>query len=531
MCGIALLLGPSLDAADERRFDAMTSGIGQRGESIEEERTEGSLLVTSRLKIVDRELAVQPWNTGSGRHALCYNGEVFNFRELRETLVEEGTGFRSHSDTEVVAEALLAWGERALLEFRGEFALAMVDHADNSVFLARDPAGVKPLYWARTPGRLYAASEIKALVGLGVRVHEVPPGHCGTGSPDRDPVLRPYIDLLDLGSDQPELGSVEAATGAVRATLVEAVRRRVDTDLPVGIILSGGLDSSLVATVIARLHPDCTAFTVGAPGSEDLDYARRLATDLGLRHVVVEVAPRRIRAAQVKEAVRVSEATEYGDVINAVVSMEVFAAVHRAGIKVVLTGDGSDELFGGYAMYRSVDEDRTRQLFLHKIRQLTRTELQRVDRTSMGQCVEARVPFLDLDLLLLAMRIPVSFKVRDGYEKWILREAFRDDLPDYILSRHKNPMSHSSGLHERVRLYKPLMPHWYRSFGYPVAGPMRRDFSVELLRSGNDLARAVESAKLEQDYTPTERARDFAGAVQWNVRNALQPGSSSRTTR
>ena len=524
MCGIALLLGPSLGGADHRRFDAMASGIAQRGESLEEERAEQSLLVTSRLKIVDRDHAVQPWRTGSGRRALCYNGEVFNFVELRERLVAEGTEFRSHSDTELVAEALLAWGEGALLEFRGEFALAMVDHADNTVFLARDPAGIKPLYWARTSGRLYVASEVKALVGLGVPVHEVPPGHCGTGSPGRDPVLRPYIDLLELGAGQPTLGTIDDTTEAVRATLTEAVRRRVDTDLPVGIILSGGLDSSIVATLVAKLHPDCKAFTLGAPGSEDLEYARRLAGDLGIRHEVVEIAPRRIRAAQVKEAVRVSEATECGDVINAVVSLEVFAAAHRAGIKVVLTGDGSDELFGGYAMYRSVDEVTTRQLFLHKIRQLSRTELQRVDRTSMGQCVEARVPFLDLDLLLLAMRIPVALKVRDGYEKWVLREAFRGDLPDYILSRHKNPMSHSSGLHERVRLYKPLMSHWYRSFGYEVAGPMRRDFSIELLRSGNDLAVALESAELEQDYTPTERARDFAGALRWNVRNALQAG-------
>ncbi len=531
MCGIALLLGPSLGGPDHRRFDAMVSGIAQRGESLEEERTERSLLVTSRLKIVDRDHAVQPWRTGSGRHALCYNGEVFNFVELRERLLAEGTEFRSHSDTEVVAEALLAWGEETLPEFRGEFALAMVDHADDTVFLARDPAGIKPLYWARTSDRLYVASEIKALAGLGVPVHDVPPGHCGTGSAGRDPVLRPYIDLLELGIGQPTLDTVDAATASVRAAFTEAVRRRVDTDLPVGIILSGGLDSALVATVVAKLHPDCTAFTVGAPGSEDLGYARRLAGDLGIRHEVVEVAPRRIRAAQVREAVRVSEATEYGDVINAVVSMGVFAAVHRAGIKVVLTGDGSDELFGGYAMYRSVDEATTRRLFLHKIRQLSRTELQRVDRTSMGQCVEARVPFLDLDLLLLAMRIPLSLKVRDGYEKWVLRQAFRDDLPDYILSRHKNPMSHSSGLHERVRLYKPLMHHWYRSFGYEVAGPMRRDFSVELLRADHDLGAALESAELEQDYTPMERARDFAGALRWNIRNALQPGSSSRAGR
>ena len=531
MCGIALLLGTVLNDLDHGRFDVMVRGIEQRGESLEEERTSGSLLATSRLKIVDRDHATQPWKASDGDHSLCYNGEVFNYRELRERLVSDGTLLRSWSDTEVVAESILAWGEAALLEFRGEFAFAMVDHRDESVFLARDPAGIKPLYWARTSGRLHIASEIKALSGLGAVINEVPPGHCGTGSADEDPILHPYIDLLSLGRGEEVLDDVDQATEAVRQSFIQAVSRRVDTDLPVGIILSGGLDSSLVATQVAKLHPDCVAFTVGTAGSEDLEYARRLTAEIGMRHEVIEVSPRKINAAQVKEAVRVSEATEYGDVINAVVSMEVFAAVHAAGIKVVLTGDGSDELFGGYDMYRTIDEATARELFVHKISQLSRTELQRVDRTSMGQCVEARVPFLDLDLLLLAMRIPVSLKVRDGYEKWILRHAFADDLPDYILERHKNPMSHSSGLHERVRLFKPMMPRWYRSFGYGQAGPMRRDFSIELLRADNDLAAALEAAKLQRDYSFSERARDFAGALRWNVVNAVKPGRSSRVGR
>ena len=327
------------------------------------------------------------------------------------------------------------------------------------------------------------------------------------------------------------IDDVGEAASAVREAIEVAVARRVDTDLPVGVILSGGLDSSLVATLVSRLHPDCVAYTVGSPGSEDLEYARRLTKDLGIRHVVAELNPRAIKAKQVREAVRVAEATEYGDAINAVVSMEVFKAVHEDGTKVVLTGDGSDELFGGYDMYKSVDAAATRRLFLHKIRQLSRTELQRVDRTSMGQEVEARVPFLDLDLLLLSMRIPVDLKVRDGYEKWIVRHAFGDVLPSYILERHKNPMSHSSGLHERVRLYKPFMARWYRSFGYDAAGPMRRDFSIELLRADNDFEAAVEAAKTPVDYSVSEKLRDLAGAVRWNAVNALKPGSSSRAGR
>ena len=126
---------------------------------------------------------------------------------------------------------------------------------------------------------------------------------------------------------------------------------RVDTDLTVGVILSGGLDSSLTLAYAHAMHPDCVAFTIGAAGSEDLDYARKLTADLGVPHEVIEIAPREIRLAQIREAIRISELTEYGDIINAVVSVPLFRRVAELGVKVVLTGDGSDELFGGYAIY------------------------------------------------------------------------------------------------------------------------------------------------------------------------------------
>lgn len=520
MCGIALLIGPGA-AGESATFDRMVDGIRSRGEVLETDRSDNALLATSRLKIVDRDRAMQPWTSANGRWALCYNGEIFNHKQLRTRLQEQGNVQRSESDTEVVLEALLAWGEDAMVQFRGEFAFAMLDRETGSVLLARDPAGVKPLYWARADGRLHIASEVKALTSLGVAIHEVPPGYIGRGSADVEPALRPYIDLLRLGEGEPVLADVDAAKAALRATFEDSVRLRVDTDLPVGVILSGGLDSSLTLLHARQMHPNVHAFTVGTKGSEDVAFASRLARELDVPHEVITLRPRDISRRDVKEAIYRSEATEYGDVINAVVSLKVFERVHASGVKVVLTGDGSDELFGGYDMYAHVPEADRRSLFLHKIRHLSRTELQRVDRTSMALGVEARVPFLDIRMLLLSMRIPLEMKVRDGYEKWIVRETFADLLPDYIKARHKNPMSHSSGLHERIRLYKPLFPRIYRSFGYDALGPMRRDFSVVLAKNDNDLQRAVAAAELAEDYGFAERLRDFTGAVRWNLVGAL----------
>jgi asparagine synthase (glutamine-hydrolysing) len=175
-------------------------------------------------------------------------------------------------------------------------------------------------------------------------------------------------------------------------------------------------------------------------------------------------------------------------------------------------------------MYHRASPDQARRLFLHKIRNLARTELQRVDRTSMGHGVEARVPFLDPALVELALALPMDLKVRDGQEKWILREAFADLLPGYIRDRPKNPMSHSSGLHERARLYKPLFPGIHRFAGYDLCAPVRRDFSAVLEAAGHDLDLAAAQLAARPDYSAGERARDFAGALKWNAR-ALARGA------
>jgi asparagine synthase (glutamine-hydrolysing) len=519
MCGIALIIGPSPDTAV---FDRMLEAIAPRGDVREAVTGDRHCLGTQRLKIVDRERAIQPWTSPDGRWAVCYNGEVYNFRALRSELADLGHQLRSDSDTEVILEAFAEWGEQAVHHLRGEFAFAVVDRAAGRVYLARDPLGVKPLYWSRCDGHLYVASEVKALVPTGGLVSEVPPGHHGWASPAQDPAVTAYVDLLTMGDGDELITDVGEAARLVRATLEDSIRVRLDTDLTVGVLLSGGLDSTLTLLHVRDMHPDCVAFTIGTPGSDDVSYARRVTRDLGVNHEVIELAPGDIRLPEIREAIRLSELTEYGDVINAVIATLLFARVHRCGVKVVLCGDGSDELFGGYEMYRQPEPALRQRLFQHKLRNLGRTELQRVDRTSMGQGVETRVPFLDLALVRLAMRLPIELKLRDGQDKWILRHAFADILPDYVRQRPKNPLSHSSGLHERVRLYRSQFPRIYRSFGYDALGPMRRDFSIVLEQHDLDLDRALQDVETQPDYSMADHARDLAGALRWNAVGALR---------
>jgi asparagine synthase (glutamine-hydrolysing) len=523
MCGIALIIGPNPNAMV---FDRMLDAIAPRGDVRETLSGDRYRLGTQRLKIVDRERAIQPWNSPDGRWAACYNGEVYNFRSLRSELATLGHELRSDSDTEVILEAFLEWGERAVHRLRGEFAFAVVDRTADRVYLARDPLGVKPLYWSRCGGHLHVASELKALVPVGGQVSEIPPGHHGWASPAQDPAATAYVDLLTMGDGDELITDTGEAAKLVRAALEDSIRVRLDTDLTVGVILSGGLDSTLTLLHVREMHPECVAFTIGTPGSDDVSYARRVTRELGVEHEVIEMAPGDIRLPDIREAIRLSELTEYGDVINAVISRRLFARVHSYGVKVVLCGDGSDELFGGYEMYRQPRPALRQRLFQHKLHNLGRTELQRVDRTSMGQGVETRVPFLDLALVRLAMRLPIELKLRDGQDKWILRHAFADILPDYVRQRPKNPLSHSSGLHERVRLYRSQFPRIYRSFGYDQLGPMRRDFSIVLEQHGLDLDRALHDIDTRPDYSMADHARDLAGALRWNAVGSLRRRNS-----
>ncbi|EEP70002.1 asparagine synthase [Micromonospora sp. ATCC 39149] len=277
MCGIALSIGPEADPATFRRMLAV---LAPRGEVTETRREANLLAGTRRLRIVDRERAVQPWVSADERLLLCYNGEVFNHRELRAELTRLGHLFRSASDTEVVLVAFERWGEDAVHRLRGEYAFVVVERATGRAYLARDPLGVKPLYWSRVPGCLHLASEVKALVGHGAPVGEVPPGHHGWAEPGGHVRLHPYVDVRTLGDGLPVVDDPDEAALLVRAALTDSIRTRVDTDLTVRAIADG------------RARPDYTVLEhardlVGAAKWNAAPVVRRLAGPRATRRTPV----------------------------------------------------------------------------------------------------------------------------------------------------------------------------------------------------------------------------------------------------
>ena len=323
----------------------------------------------------------------------------------------------------------------------------------------------------------------------------------------------------------------EEASRLVRSTYREAIRMRVDTDLPVGVVLSGGLDSSLTLLHVREMHPDCVAFTIGTEDSEDLAYARRLTADLGVRHEVVTLRPGDIGQADVREAIRVSEATEYGDIINAVVSLRLFQQVHRSGIKIVLTGDGSDELFGGYNMYRAIDRCAVPGAVP------AQDQAPESHRAAAGRSHQhgqrGRGPG--------ALPRPRHAHLGDAHpgvdeDPRRLREV---DPARRVLRRptrlHPATTQESHVPLQRTARTDPALPaavrRMYRSFGYDAAGPIRRNFSDVLADCRHDLQRAVVAAESPRDYTAAEHARDFAGALKWNALGGLRAARRRLTQR
>lgn len=466
MCGIAVVhdFRPTPERLEVARAtgESMLAPIAHRGPDGQgSEQVGATWLGHTRLAIVDLAGGRQPMRAeGPGPAAGAWvvaNGEIYNHDRLRAEL---GGPFLTTSDSEVVLHVVAHRGVAGLHDLRGMYAVAVVT-AEHGLVLARDPLGVKPLYWARHDDRLLAASELGAFPPeVRAAVEEFPPGHHWTPAGG----LQPFVDLREdpLGTRRPAdwdgtpYVAREDAHTAIRETLVDQVRARMMADVGVGVFLSGGLDSSLVAAIMVReaerAHgPGAVvrSFAAGTVGSPDLVAAREVASYLGTEHhervytddEVVKVLPDVVRSIESYEPSLVRSA-----VPNYLLSE--LAAQH---VKVVLTGEGADELFAGYHHLRELDEAALADALVDGLEVLHHLNLQRADRVSMAFGLEARVPFLAREMLAVAQRVPVAWKLlgEDGQEqaqeKAILREAFAGWLPEMFLWRRKEQFGDGSG--------------------------------------------------------------------------------------
>lgn len=452
MCGIAGVWGADADSV--RALGEMLRALSHRGPDDRGIWTgEAVALGHTRLSIIDVASGRQPLGNEDGRLQVVLNGEIYNHAELRRGLEAAGHRFRTRADTEVLVHLFEDHGPAFLPRLRGMFAFAVSD--GRRLLLARDPLGVKPLYYGWSRGRLFFASEMKALARVTRRMHVFPAGHCAmlerAALPDRPLPTRPYYALPEVG----RWDSVpwEQAVDEVRATLAGAVHDRLVADVPVGVLLSGGLDSTLVAALARRMRDGVLhSFATGLEGSPDLAYAEDAARRIGTtHHAAVYTAADVVRA--LPAVVRALESFDPA-LVRSAVPMWFVARLARERVKVVLTGEGADELFAGYDYLaglagRALDEE-----LAAITANLHWTNLQRADRMSMAHGLEAREPFLDTRLVDLAFRLPWSFKrPATGPGKRVLRAAARSLVPEDVIARPKAKFSQGTGTAEVLRAH------------------------------------------------------------------------------
>jgi len=418
---------------------------------------DGAILVHERLAIVDPAGGSQPLRSADGGLVLAVNGEIYNHRELKKEL-RQPYAFQTGSDCEVI-NALYREDtpESFLNRLNGIFAFALWDVAARRFLIARDPIGVCPLYWGHDrEGRLCVASEMKALADLCADVAQFPPGHYYDSAIGE---LKPYYGKPWRSYDAVQ--GVEVTREELREAFERAVHRQLMTDVPYGVLLSGGLDSSLVAAVAARFArrrvedddsseawwPRLHSFAIGLKGSPDLAAAEVAAQALGTVHHGFEYTFEEGLDA-LPEVIRHIETY---DVTTIRASTPMFLLARRIkamGVKMVLSGEGSDEIFGGYLYFHKAPNAREfHEELVRKLDALYNYDCLRANKSMMAWGVEPRVPFLDVEFLDVAMRMDAQYKMagKGRIEKAVLREAFEGYLPDSILWRQKEQFSDGVG--------------------------------------------------------------------------------------
>ena len=427
-----------------------------------------AILVHERLAIVDPAGGAQPIRSADGSLMLAVNGEIYNHRELERRL-SQAYVFRTGSDCEVINALFREDRESGgwLSQLNGIFAFALWDRDAGRLLVARDHMGICPLYWGHdADGRLWLASEMKTLVQVCDDVAPFPPGHFLDSGDPRCAGDQPVRYYRRAWRDYDAVAGVDVDRTVLREAFERAVHRQMMSDVPYGVLLSGGLDSSLVAACAAgfarkrveeddrseawwpRLH----SFAIGLEGSPDLAAAEVAAQALGtVHHGFTYTVEEGLDA--LPEVIRHIETYDV-TTIRASTPMYLLARRIKAmGVKMVLSGEGSDEIFGGYLYFHKAPNAREfHEELVRKLDALHHYDCLRANKSMMAWGVEPRVPFLDVEFLDVAMRMDARHKMvgtgpdgRPRIEKAVLREAFEGYLPESILWRQKEQFSDGVG--------------------------------------------------------------------------------------
>ncbi len=437
MCGIAALWG----ASDRQVIDSMLASQAHRGpdgRGVSETGRGQGMLGHCRLSIIDPEGGAQPLRSADEGWTLVANGMIYNDRNLRAGFTD--ALFGSGSDSESILFSVARGGPAAVDRLDGMFAFVMTD--GQHLVAARDPIGIKPLYIGKRGEALAFASEIKALIGIADSIEEFPAGHVL----DTRRGMEPYYRLPQARAESWRL---QDALVALRETLESSVAKRLRSDVPFGALLSGGLDSSIIAALASRLTEDLKTFAVGFEGSPDLLAARKVAAHIGSDHRELVITPDQTLAELPRILAHLESFDQ--DLVRSAVPCWFVSRFAAEEVKVVLTGEGADELFAGYSYYRDIrDPDALAEELRSSIARMHNINLQRVDRMSMAHGLEARVPFLDREMIALGLSLPVDWKLTEvegqRVEKWLLRKAFEDLLPPEIVWRGKLQFDQGSGV-------------------------------------------------------------------------------------
>ncbi|MDR3528889.1 MAG: asparagine synthetase B [Rhizomicrobium sp.] len=449
MCGIAVAVDwPEASGVVAR----LMAGIVRRGDVDDPigSPAPNTAMGTRRLRIVDRDHAMQPQISFDGQLWLSFNGEIYNYEELRAELIGMGVPFKTESDTEVLVNALRVWGPKALARISGMYAFVAYEPGTGQFLAARDPFGIKPLYVIQNGKGFLFCSEMRPLLST-VEAGDVlvlPPGHLLTRN------ICTRFDTLLTAPSQP----FEAADrDTLDRLMADAVESHLPTDLPFAVMFSGGIDSTLVAHYARQVQSNVPGYFVGGPDSTDYPFAMAYAETTGFNLKVIPFDPQSDDVFNaLSEAVVACESFEPSLVRGAVCSMKLSEAIHKDGFKVAICGEGADELFCGYTPLEkafSLDAGYGRALREEILGLMNRVSLQRVDRCSMHHAIETRVPFLDPSLANYARGLEANDLVRPTANGMVGKAALRDlfdlypqDLPRIIRDRSKILFSEGAGL-------------------------------------------------------------------------------------